>query len=191
MQETIYLPETINEMRINHLPFVLALRDLNAEKPTELELVNLVALFTGLPEAQIKRYKPEDVKYIYLLILSCFASYQPAAVPLSLTFEDQVYTLRNDFKDASIEWIIDLKNADIVGDPILCASLIYIEDGKAYGESGEDMICTNPLNKRSDIFRKHLPLATFIDIQGFFLLSWKALQLYSIEMFQNNDLLKK
>ena len=183
--ETIEIPENAHEMRIKHLPFLLALIDFEGMEPADIpieDIVRLNAMFLCLEVRQLSRYKPEDNRTLFMEINQRLNQHEPQAIPLRLEYEGKAYTLRNPFIENPVDWKMDLIDAEpnFKDDPIDIISFVYVEEGMAYGESTEQQTQKNPRSVRNAVFREHLPLSTFLDIQAFFLKSWPELRLSSI-----------
>jgi len=181
-EEIINIPAHIDEMRINHLPFLLERSKLPKSK-NDISIIDkckLNSLFTGIPLVKMKRYSASDNRELFDTIENCYETYVASPCPLELTYEGMTYTFRFDFTLHPVDWDDDYKTAqpEFENNPIDIVSFAYIEKGMAYGESDEQQNPKNPRHLRNEVFKKHLPLSTFLDIQGFFLLSYNVLQLY-------------
>lgn len=179
--ETIEIPESASEMRIKHLPFLLALIDFEGMEPADIpieDIVHLNALFLGVEIRKLYRYQPEDNRRLFMEINSRLSEHVSQPLPLRLEYEGKAYTLRNPFIENPVDWKMDLIEAEpgFKDDPIDIVSFCYVEEGMAYGESTEQQTQKNPRHVRNAVFREHLPLSTFLDIQAFFLKSWPELQ---------------
>lgn len=183
MTETINIPASVEEMRIKHLPFLLQLHDVSHVPIDDLEIkevCRLNSIITEIPEAQLKRYTPIDNRNLLKKIIETIGVYTPKPCPDYLQFNGVKYTFRGDFTKHPVDWADDLSHAQkrFVDNPIDIVSFCYIEEGLSYGEPDEHQNPKNPRSKRNEIFREHLPLSTFLDIQAFFLLSYKELKQY-------------
>lgn len=183
MTETVYIPASFDEMRIKHLPFLLQLHDISHIPIDELdfkEVCRLNALITDVPESQLKRYTAIDNKRLLIKIIQTIGKYETKPCPSELNFNGVTYTFRGDFTKNPVDWADDLSYAEksFSDNPIDIISFCYIEKGMSYGEPDEHQNPKNPRSKRNEVFREHLPLSTFLDIQAFFLLSYKELRLY-------------
>ena len=180
MSNTITIPPTINDMRINHLPFLLKLREFG-KVPPHKEICKMNASFTGVPYGQMKRYTQEANKNLFNEIVKSFDGYQQKPIPLSLEYEGVKFNFISDFTKLPYEWFIDESEVDFMENPIDLVSFCYIEDGMTYGEADEHQNVLNPRSVRSKIFEKNIPLNLYLDIQGFFLLNWNVLMKSSQE----------
>ena len=179
MDDVINIPESTDEMRIEHLKFLLELAKFDDE-PNIIDKCRLNSIFTGIPIQKMKRYSATDNKNLFDSINEVFAKHTTKPCPLELTYEGQTYTFRFDFTLHPIDWDDDYKNAQdkFEENPIDLVSFCYIEKGMSYGESDEQQNPKNPRSVRNEVFKKHLPLSTYLDIQAFFLLSYNVLQRY-------------
>lgn len=181
--EIVNIPESLDEMRIKHLPFLLALHEISHIPIDEipiLEVVRLNAMITELPKSTLNRYTGKANRDLFRTIVSVIKEYKQKPIPNELTFEGVTYTLRPDFTKHPIDWADDLQHAEknFKDNPIDIVSFCYIEQGMTYGEPDEHQNSKNPRSVRNKVFEKHLPLSTYLDIQAFFLWSWQELQPY-------------
>lgn len=171
---TIKVPINVDEMRIRHLPFLTMLNDLKGEEPKIEDVVEMNSKFTGVPIGKMKRYTPRDNMNLFNQILKSFDTYIQKAIPTELDYEGQKYNFVTDFTKLPVDWFVDMTDADFEENPIDIMAFCFIEDGLTYGEPDEFENVINPRFKRNDIFKKHVPLSLFLDVQGFFLLNWNV-----------------
>lgn len=179
--KTINIPQTVADMRIKHLPFLLELREL-VNKGEDLHIIEICKLnskYTGIPYNELKEYSKDQNRKLFKHILDTFDTYEPGKVPLSLEYEGAKYVFNMDFSKMPVVWFLDVDSINFEENPADLISFCYIEEGHKYGETDEHQNLTNPRSQRNEVFEKHLPLNTFLDIQGFFLESWSVLQKWS------------
>lgn len=178
MDTEIKIQASIEDMRIDKLPFFLALAELGTTDIDIVDQCKLNAIFTGIELDQMKKYSADANRDLFDTIMSV-CKHEPKPIPLELTYEGQKYTFRHlDFTHNSIDWIDDLRNAqeNFKTNPIDLVSFCYIEDGLSYGEPDEHQNQKNPRSVRNEVFAKHLPITIYFDVSAFFLLSWNAVQ---------------
>lgn len=177
---SINIPADTDSMRINHLPFLLELNEFKGKDISIVDKCRLNSVFTGIDFDTLKKHSKADNLALFNEITKSYGEYTPKAIPTELNYEGKCYTLRIDFTLHPVDWDDDLKRAwdGFKDNPIDLVSFIYIEKGMAYGEGDEQQNPINPREARNEIFEKHLPLSTFLDIQGFFLWSYTVLQLH-------------
>jgi hypothetical protein len=184
--ETVNIPESPDEMRLRHLPFLLGLHEVSHipidEIPT-LEVCRLNSIITGVPREKLGRYTGKANRDLFKTVLEVIKEYKPKPIPQEIEFNGQVYTLRGDFTKNPIDWADDLQHAEqhFKDNPADLVSFCYIEKGMEYGQPDGHQNPINPRSKRNKVFEEHLPLSTFLDIQAFFLWSWHELQPFLIK----------
>jgi len=175
---TIKVPINVDEMRIRHLPFLTMLNNLDGEAKIE-DIVEMNSKFTGIPIGKMRRYTPKDNITLYNQILKSFNSYIQKPIPTDLTIKSDdgeviKYNFVTDFTKLPVDWFVDMSEADFENNPIDIMAFCFIEDGLSYGEPDEFENVINPRSKRNEVFRSHVPLSLFLDVQGFFLLNWNV-----------------
>ena len=175
---TIKVPINVDEMRIRHLPFLTMLNSLDGEAKIE-NIVEMNSKFTGIPIGKMRRYTPKDNITLYNQILKSFNSYIQKPIPTDLTIKSDdgeviKYNFVTDFTKLPVDWFVDMSEADFENNPIDIMAFCFIEDGLSYGEPDEFENVINPRSKRNEVFRSHVPLSLFLDVQGFFLLNWNV-----------------
>ena len=181
----IKVPINVDEMRIRHLPFLTMLNNLDGEAKIE-DIVEMNSKFTGIPIGKMRRYTPKDNITLYNQILKSFNSYIQKPIPTDLTIKSDdgeviKYNFVTDFTKLPVDWFVDMSEADFESNPIDIMAFCFIEDGLSYGEPDEFENVINPRSKRNEVFRSHVPLSLFLDVQGFFLLNWNVFQKLQIE----------
>ena len=174
----IKVPINVDEMRIRHLPFLTMLNNLDGEAKIE-DIVEMNSKFTGIPIGKMRRYTPKDNITLYNQILKSFNSYIQKPIPTDLTIKSDdgeviKYNFVTDFTKLPVDWFVDMSEADFENNPIDIMAFCFIEDGLSYGEPDEFENVINPRSKRNEVFRSHVPLSLFLDVQGFFLLNWNV-----------------
>ena len=182
---TIKVPINVDEMRIRHLPFLTMLNNLDGEAKIE-DIVEMNSKFTGIPIGKMRRYTPKDNITLYNQILKSFNSYIQKPIPTDLTIKSDdgeviKYNFVTDFTKLPVDWFVDMSEADFENNPIDIMAFCFIEDGLSYGEPDEFENVINPRSKRNEVFRSHIPLSLFLDVQGFFLLNWNVFLKLQIE----------
>jgi hypothetical protein len=182
---TIKVPINVDEMRIRHLPFLTMLNNLDGEAKIE-DIVEMNSKFTGIPIGKMRRYTPKDNITLYNQILKSFNSYIQKPIPTDLTIKSDdgeviKYNFVTDFTKLPVDWFVDMSEADFENNPIDIMAFCFIEDGLSYGEPDEFENVINPRSKRNEVFRSHVPLSLFLDVQGFFLLNWNVFLKLQIE----------
>lgn len=188
-------------MRIEHLFFLRESVEFKDREPTFAEIRSMNANFTGLSTHQMGRYSKEDNLNLFNAILESFSTYKQDSLPLEITYpdsngKDQTYVLMSDFSKLPYDWWVDRDEAaehseNFENNPIDLASFVYIEKGMSYGEPDEHDNVKNPRSIRNEVFKKHMPLNLFLDIQSFFLLNWHVLARYSTEAKNQKLRIKK
>lgn len=181
--DKINIPEDIDSMRIKHLFFLKEMVQFEKREPTNDEMARLNASFVGMPPGQMRRYARQDNLNLFKAIVETFGTYTQKEIPLELTYpnsdgEDITFEFVSDFSRLPLDWFIDRDESDFEQNPIDLASFCYIEKGMSYGEPDEHDNVKNPRSTRNKIFTEHMPLSLYLDIQGFFLLSWNVYQKY-------------
>jgi hypothetical protein len=182
VEDIINVPAHIDDMRIDKLSFLLE-RTKFPKSKNDISIVDkckLNSMFTQIELSKMKQYSSQANKDLFNTIEDCYETYEPKAIPLELEYEGKKFTLRIDFTQHPVDWADDLQQAqdDFINNPIDLVSFMYIEEGLSYGEADPHQNVLNPRSVRNEIFAKHLPLSTYLDIQGFFLASWNVVRLY-------------
>ncbi len=182
---TIKVPINVDEMRIRHLPFLTMLNNLEGEPKIE-DVVEMNSKFTGVPIGRMRRYTVRDNMNLYNQILNSFNTYIQKPIPTDLTIKTDggevvKYNFVTDFTKLPVDWFVDMSEADFENNPIDIMAFCFIEDGLSYGEPDKHENVINPRSKRNEVFRSHVPLSLFLDVQGFFLLNWNVFQKLQIE----------
>jgi len=172
----IRIPEDVHSMKVHHVHFLLELKKFEDKDPSDAEMCRMNALFTELDLKTVQRFNKRDNKKIWNEIVQSFGNYKPKKkIPAKLEYDGKVYTFRSDFTKFPTDWFIDYSGANFELDPIDLISFVYIEEGLSYGEVDKHSNIINPRAERNEVFKKHLPLDTYLDIEGFFLKSWSVL----------------
>ncbi len=187
--EQIRIPNDVESMRIKHLPFLMESMKFEDREPTDGEIKRMNAEFTGIPLAKMGRFTKQDNKNLFNNIVDVFGTYSQKKIPLEITYPDKdgneiTYEFLSDFSRLPYDWYVDKDEAEPYFDenPIDLAAFVYIEKGLSYGEPDKHDNVKNPRSVRNEIFKEHMPLSLFLDIQSFFLLNWDVLRKYSMEV---------
>lgn len=173
----IRIPDSVHSMKVHHVHFLLELKKFEDKDPTDAEMCRMNALFIDMDLAIVKRFPRRDNKKIWNEIVESFGHYQPKEkIPAYLIYDGKKYTFRSDFTKFPTDWFIDYSDANFELNPIDLISFCYIEEGLSYGEVDEHSNIINPRADRNKVFKEHLPLDTYLDIEGFFLRSWNVLE---------------
>ena len=173
----ITVPSKVSDLRIRHLKAF----DLLSKEQDIRTKIKLVALCTDQKAEDIAQVTVKDINKIYNQLMRVLNQYKQTSLPLILTIEGQEFELVQDFTKLPSGWFMDSDGVDFEKFPELLPAFCYIEKGMDYAEKDKHKNVLNPLSGRSEIFKKHLPLTTFLDLAGFFLLKQNLLNRLSME----------
>lgn len=191
----IKIPASVKEMTLKHLPFLVALSDLNEQKRdildlTPSEIQEMLALFTGLPKQQFGMYTIKSNYNLMIEILHAFGRREDMKIPYELTYEGNTYVFQSDFTKLPTRWHVDTSEANVDKNPVDIMSFCYVEKGMVYGQSKDHKNIENPRHIRNKVFEKHVNLELFLAVQGFFLESWSVLRILP-EARKRNETIEK
>lgn len=193
----IKIPKDITQMRIKHLAFVSKLAELGEKEYSIREVREMNAAFLQVPFDEFPNYRPMDDMKIFTTICKAINSgpkqldpntfvaadgNEYIEPPESVEYDGLTYTLRKDFTKLPTSWYMDIDIAfEIHGEgfeqmPELMAAFCYIEKGLPYAQKDENKVVVNSVMDRAKVFTEHMPLNTFMNLQGFFLWRWNVLQ---------------
>lgn len=184
----INIPLSTEDLRIKHLPALLAFADFKGKEYDEItiqERLNVNSLFTGIPIDELKKYKLSSNNQLFNGISNSFSNFKTSKTgPLrELIFDikdpnnperiiKQKYHFVSDFTKLPTGWFVDATNIDFKKEPIRIPAMCYFEEGMNYAEQDQYLNILNSSLNRVKIFEEQLPLNVFLDVQVFFLLSY-------------------
>lgn len=176
----IKIPSKVEDMRFQHLSFLLELGKIKEEglEFDEIPLKrmrDMICSFTGLPSYQIGNLTEKSLVKLYFEIANTFEKDETKGMPLTIELDGKKYDLVPDFEKMPISWRIDVSElSDLIDDkPELIPAVLYIEKGMKYGQKDENKNVINSVFERAKVFKEHLPLDLFLIAQDFFLQAWK------------------
>lgn len=194
----IKIPKDITRMRINHLPFLSKLAELGEKEYSIREIREMNAAFLGVPFDQFPNYRPKDDMMIFKTICEAITNKgkqseqgETFTAPdgneyiepdSEVEYNGITYTFRKDFTKLPTNWYMDVDIAfEVHGEgfekmPELMAAFCYIEKGLRYSQKDENKVVVNSVMERAKVFKEHMPLNKFMNLQGFFLWKWNVLQ---------------
>ena len=173
---TVKIPKAIKDLRIEHLKAFDLIEE--TKEWTITKKIKLISIFCNMEE---KLLRTSDVKSLIKLfdkIMSILASYEKKELPLIIEVEGKEFELQSDFSKLPVGWFIDASGVDFKQTPELLPAFCYIEKGRKYAEIDENKNILNPLKGRAELFKKYMPLDTFLDLSSFFLLKQKLYSMY-------------
>lgn len=166
----IKIPTKISRLKLRH---VEAFNLLEGKEIRVSDKIKVISILTGISEDKLKRYEWKGLRETFNKIVECFNTYEQQELPLSLTYGGVKYNLVEQMDKMPTGWFIDADTANLEVNPEYLASLCYIEDGMSYAEKDKHNNIKNPLKDRAEVFKNNMPLDTFLDLTGFFLLRHK------------------
>jgi hypothetical protein len=174
----IKLPKSTKDLRIKHLK---ALMNPTYEGDLTLMQVNeFMAEFTGEHLNDILIIDAHDIIKMYHHVKDLYSDIRINKPPQEVTLNGLVYELINPHKVGS-GWHMDWGKGDINKDPVWMACLFYYPKGVRYGTTDENKNLLYPIKDRYNIFERELPLQTFLEASGFFLLKMEQSTRLSME----------
>ena len=176
--EKIKIPNSTEDMTLDHLPFYLALSDLGVETTEDIDIVtktDLNAIFFGKDTSDFDKFTAQSNENIFNEICMSVLNHKSKPVRDRIKIGDTVYTWWQDYSKMPVSFHRDLKNADLRDEPELMLGFVYIEEGMHYNELDELKNIKNELRVRSKRLMPHFTLADYIDLQAFFLESYNVL----------------
>jgi len=197
MIEKIKIPDTVHDMPVSKLAFFMELNELAGDKIepdflSKLEPVqvsDLNAIFFETEPDHFDRYTDHSNRVVLANILESASKYKEGKPRAEIKSNGVTYVLNTDFTDQPVSFHRDMKSIEPKTGAVDMIGLIYIEKGMVYNEIDKANKIKNPRKKRGDELVKHFNLAQFLDLQAFFLQSWKGLRPYSSK--RQKELVKK
>lgn len=142
-------------------------------------MAEVLSIFCELPEADIMDLRPEDVKPAYIHVMKMMGGLKWDSVPPeSLEVEGVKYTRRSiNEKQWTFGQLVDMSNTDFKRQSERLAAMIYIEEGRTYGNTD--------MSERAKVFIDHFPREVYAQCVAFFF-AWRK-----ISMLKDTDLLKR
>ena len=166
----------VEDLRVDKLQYFEMLAQFDkVEDIGIIDTVNLNSAFTGLQKEVLLTVTKESNYKLSGEIMKLVTKYKKQDLKPSYTFDGVKYNLTLDLGTMPTAFWVDTSVQDMSKNPIRMASSIYVEDGMKYSELDENKNIKNPVAKRDEVFRKHLPLFDYLDIQGFFLHKYNIL----------------
>ena len=142
-------------------------------RPSIMEKVRFLSEYTGVREEHIKQVSVESINNACRVINETIASYKPTQPKKEIVVNSKKYTFVGSFDKMSAAWHELVRQSDYEENPIRMASLCYIEKGMDYAELGKNDTIKNPTSKRDEVFKEHLPLDQYLDLNAVFLLKYR------------------
>lgn len=144
-------------------------------RPSIVEKIKLIHDYTDTPIEVLETVKVKILNNIYTEICTKLAEHVPKPPPKVIEIEGNKYKLVEKFTEMPYSWHELVRRSDFNELPIRMASLAYIEHDLKYAQSGDYGIILNPTTERDELFTKHLPLTTYLDLADFFLKKFNVL----------------
>jgi len=183
------IPDSVNDMTIEHLPFFMALSELAPEgeevSDTILldlephEVSDLVGLFFNAKPGAFDIYDSNsNLKMLMEIVLSC-SKYDEKPIPKSYTIDGVEYIWQEDYSKQPVSFHRDIGKCDFTENPLELVAFCYIEKGMIYNQPHpKTKAVLNPRKDRAEKFRKEISLAAYLDLNGFFLMSYDVFKPY-------------
>lgn len=157
----IKLPKSISQLRDKHLK---AIAKVDIERMSISERVELFCNLTGVESSQAKRISFEDVTDIVQYYFDLFNQYKTKELPIEIKVGGKFFTKIKSAETMPTDWHIDMSAMDMT-DNCIVAAFYYIEKDMRYCMMDKHDNILNPVKKRADIFREHLPANLLVDIR--------------------------
>lgn len=176
MDKKKYIIPKLKDLRIDKLKYFEMIKDFKDIADFKVnDIVEINSVFTGLDYPFLRTVTKKQNYELFNKILDLVSKYKRQPLKDSITIKGQKYVRSESFNDMPTSFWLDLANQDIAENPIRIASCMYIEEGMEYSEINDKKVVLNPPAKRDEIFKEHLPLTDYLDMQGFFLPKYNEL----------------
>jgi len=188
MNRDINIPNSVHDMNITHLKFYLELVEMSGGKEVGEDFLNslepiqvsdLNALFFNEKDGSFDIYNHHSNRQLLNEILISSNRRKANKPKAEIEIDGVIYVLNLDFSKQPVSFHRDLSTVKLKDTPLDIMAFCYIEKGKVYNEVDKSKLVINPRTERAEKFRNKITLAEFLDVQGFFLQLWKALEPYS------------
>lgn len=186
----VKVPDTVEDMTIDHLPFFMAVSEILPEGETELtmehltamdphEVADLITLFFGAEPGSFDQFEPKsNVRLLAELAHSC-STYVEKPIKPYYDIDGVRYVWQSDYSKQPTSFHRDISKADFKERPLDLMAFCYIEEGMIYNQIHPDTkAILNERRIRGEKFRDHITLGDFLDVQGFFLTSYDVFTPY-------------
>lgn len=185
MEKKIKIPNSVNDMKIDQLPFYLELLEITGDKIKEdfitsldpVQVSDLNALFFRAEEGAFDIYDDASNRKVLSEILISSKKYDKGPLIDKIEVDGVDYVLSLDFTKQPVSFHRDISKIDLKTNSEAILGLLYIEKGKVYNEiDPRTKIVLNPSKERVEKLKNHFSLAQFLDLQSFFLRNWQELK---------------
>jgi hypothetical protein len=162
----IELPRTLADFKIKHIAGLTMLGQTEENyQPTMLNKCKVMASIAGLTVEEVKQWDVEELNKWFNYCVDALNTYEQSKPPTHITVNGVKYN-RIDVLKQTGGWLIDyeVRAEEFKTHPELFMAMIFIEDGKKYGEV--------PTGERAQLFYEHMPATVVFDVTGFFLLKY-------------------
>lgn len=189
MKEKIDIPDTLNDMTLEQLPFYLELvkiapedgevTDETFENLDPVQVSDLLSLFFNKPEGHFDRYVDRDNRRILNEIGISTMKMRKEPIREAIEVGGVRYVFQKDFAEQPVSFHRDIKNAEIEKSFKDIIAFCYVEEGLVYNEiDDKTKVIINERRKRQKALEPCFSLAQFIELQVFFLESLNVLRPY-------------
>lgn len=165
----INIPKSLEDLKIKHLELFNYITGLDLENIGIENKIKIISLYSGVKEDRLKMVNLESLNKLHSKIAKIIGSYKPQEIPLSITYNNKEYTLRDSFNKLPTGWFIDVSVSDLAKEPEKMIAFCYIEKGMDYAQQDKHKNILNPLSERANVFKDNMPLPLYMSIAGFFL----------------------
>lgn len=180
----IYIPKSSKDLKIKHFEAYKYIES-NAKQFNIMDKVKLISLISEVSIEKLREAKATSIEGLYSKIVDLMSKLRDVSLPLEVNYNDQKYTLRDEFIKHPIGWFIDASSIDFQEQPEMIASLCYIEEGMGYAEKDKHQNVINPLSDRSKVFKEEMPLEVFAKLNAFFLTRFETYKKMKEEIKEN------
>lgn len=192
MKTILKIPNSIDDMTLDHLPFFLALIKLfNTDKDIDenvikdmdpIQVSDLNALFFGEQPEWFDKYTDKGNKDILSeILLSCSRRIE-RPIKLSYEINGTKYVFVSDYSKQPVSFLRDIKKCindqNEFDDPLDMLAFCYVEEGMSYNQLDKHNNIINPRTERAKAFDGVISLSEHMDLHAFFFDSWNAFQPY-------------
>ena len=189
MIEKINIPNSVHDMNLSHLPFYLELAKLvpdNGIIPEDtfnnldiLQVSDFCALFFSQSEGYFDKFTHDTNRNVLAEIAISSSKYNPSQPLEVITVNGIEYVMSLDFSKQPVCFHRDISQIEFKKNPADLLAFCYIEKGYVYNQiDDKTKVIINERKDRAKILSEYFNLASYLDVQGFFLESWNALAPY-------------
>lgn len=185
--QTIKVPDSLSDMTLKHLPFVLAIGKMHNDKQSiedlkPHEVTDLNALFFGTELDYFDKFTTQsNLELLSNIIASCNRR-KPESIRPFIEVDGKKYVWQSDYSKQPVSFHRDIARLKIEEHPVEMIGFCYVEEGMHYNTLDKTTkVVVNDRRERVKILEPHFNLAQYLDLHAFFLESYPVLRLSSLQ----------